>query len=129
MSLPRETRSGVRAVVLVWLCVLAVDVSAQAALSKHDRDVMRTMLRQVYGDLAKHYYDPTFHGINLDARFRDAQRRLEIAPTLNDTVATLSEFVLQLGDSHTAFIPPDRRFPVDYGRGAGGGGGGAPGRG
>ena len=115
MSLPRETRSGVRAAVLVWLCVLAVDVCAQAALSKHDRDVMRTMLRQVYDDLAKHYYDATFHGINLNSRFRDAQRRLEIAPTLNDTVATVSEFVLQLGDSHTAFIPPNRRVRVDYG--------------
>ncbi|MEA2463101.1 MAG: hypothetical protein QOJ98_848, partial [Acidobacteriota bacterium] len=60
MILPRETRAGVRAVVLVWLCALAVDVSAQTALSKHDRDVMRTMLRQVYDDLAKHYYDRTF---------------------------------------------------------------------
>jgi carboxyl-terminal processing protease len=115
MSVRRETRSGVRVVVLLWLCVLAIDVCAQAALSRHDRDVMRTMLRQVYDDLAKHYFDATFHGIKLDERFRDAQRRLETAPTLNDTVATLSEFVLELDDSHTAFIPPDRRFRVDYG--------------
>jgi C-terminal processing protease CtpA/Prc len=115
MSVRRETRSGVRVAVRVCLCLLAIDVCAQAALSKHDRDVMRSMLRQVHADLAKHYFDPAFHGINLDARFRDAQRRLQTAPTLNDAVATLSEFVLQLDDSHTAFIPPNRRFRVDYG--------------
>jgi carboxyl-terminal processing protease len=95
--------------------LLTVVVSTQAPRSKDDRAVAQTMLRQVHEDLAKHYYDPSFHGIDLETQFRLAERRLETTGTLNDAIATLSELLLQFDDSHTTFVPPNRRFRVDYG--------------
>jgi len=76
---------------------------------------MIAMLRTLRDDVAKHYYDPTFHGVDLDARFKDAAVRLKTTPSFNDAVATLAEFLTQLDDSHTTFIPPNRRVRVDYG--------------
>ena len=76
---------------------------------------MIAMLRTLRDDVAKHYYDPTFHGVDLDARFKDAALRLKTTPSFNDGIATLAEFLTQLDDSHTTFIPPNRRVRVDYG--------------
>ncbi len=103
----------------VALCVFALFVSFafsfQPRLSDNDRDFMIAMLRTLRDDVAKHYYDPTFHGVDLDARFKDAALRLKTTPSFNDGIATLAEFLTQLDDSHTTFIPPNRRVRVDYG--------------
>jgi S1-C subfamily serine protease len=45
----------------------------------------------------------------------DAERRLRRVPTLADAFAVIADFLLQFDDSHTTFIPPDRRVRVDYG--------------
>src|SRR5438874_5545255 len=101
------------------LCVFALFASFafsfQPRLSDNDRDFMIAMLRTLRDDVAKHYYDPTFHGVDLDARFKDAALRLKTTPSFNDGIATLAEFLTQLDDSHTTFIPPNRRVRVDYG--------------
>jgi carboxyl-terminal processing protease len=92
-------------------------VAAQGGptLTKTDRELMLTMLREINDDVAKHYYDPTFHGIDLKARYQDAELRLKSTQAFNDGIATLAEFLTQLDDSHTTFLPPDRRMRVDYG--------------
>jgi len=73
------------------------------------------MLRQVEKDLRQHYYDPTFHGVDLTARVRDAEQRLQTAAGFNDAVASVSDLLAELDDSHTAFLPPTRSIRVDYG--------------
>jgi len=91
-------------------------VAAQGpTLTKNDRDLMVTMLRDIHDDVAKHYYDPAFHGIDLEARYKEADQRLKIISSFNDGIATLAEFLTQLDDSHTSFVPPNRRTRVDYG--------------
>lgn len=89
--------------------------AAQPGLSSHDRDLVLTMLRQVKDDVARHYYDPTFHGIDLQAQFDAAERRVKVAPTLADAFSLVSDVLFQLDDSHTVFIPPNLRTRVDYG--------------
>jgi len=84
-------------------------------LSKNDRELMLTMLRAIRDDVAKHYYDPSFHGIDLNARFKDAEARLKTTAAFNDGMSTLAEFLTQFDDSHTTFLPPNRRVRVDYG--------------
>ena len=76
---------------------------------------MVTMLRDIHDDVAKHYYDPAFHGIDLPARYKEAEQRLKITGSFTDGIATLAEFLTQLDDSHTSFVPPNRRTRVDYG--------------
>jgi carboxyl-terminal processing protease len=73
------------------------------------------MLRQVREDVEKHYYDPAFHGLDLQAQFSGAERRLKTAPSLADAFAIVSNLLLQLDDSHTVFMPPNRKTRVDYG--------------
>src|SRR3954469_12726535 len=104
-----------RAGLLSFLCLVAAVVHAQSGLPKSDRALARKILRQVHDDLASHYYDRTFHGIDLDALFRAAEQRLETTATLNDAMADVSAIVFRLGDSHTTFLPPQHRLRVDYG--------------
>jgi len=94
-----------------------VHLAAQTGptLTKSDRDQMLAMLRELRDDVAKHYYDPAFHGVDLGARFTDAEARLRTTTVFNDGIATLAEFLTELDDSHTTFIPPNRRVRVDYG--------------
>jgi len=73
------------------------------------------MLRQIRDDVAKHYYDPAFHGLDLGARYRDAELRLKTATGFNDGISTLADFLTKFDDSHTTFVPPNRRVRVDYG--------------
>jgi C-terminal processing protease CtpA/Prc len=100
-----------------WSPLLFTSLAAQTApaLSKGDRSIVVTMLHQIEEDVEKHYYDPSFHGVDLKSQFRLAGQRLETARALTDAIATLSEILVQLDDSHTTLVPPNRRFRVDYG--------------
>jgi carboxyl-terminal processing protease len=73
------------------------------------------MLREIERDLEKNYYDPSFHGIDLKSRAREAELRLKTTASFNDAIATLVDLVTQLDDSHTTFVPPNRRIRVSYG--------------
>jgi len=92
-------------------------LAAQAApsLSTADRGIALTMLREIERDLEKNYYDPSFHGIDLKSRAREAELRLKTTASFNDAIATLVDLVTQLDDSHTTFVPPNRRIRVSYG--------------
>jgi C-terminal processing protease CtpA/Prc len=96
-----------------WLCF--VTLAAQPGLTPSDRNLVLVMLRQVRDDVVANYYDPTFHGIDLDAQFDAAARRLRSANTLADAFSLVSDVLFQLDDSHTMLIPPNRQARVDYG--------------
>ena len=36
------------------------------------------MLKIIKDDISKHYYDPAFHGIDLDARFKLAESKIKL---------------------------------------------------
>ena len=88
---------------------------AQTSLSSRDRDLLLVMLHQVREDVGKNYYDPTFHGVDLEARFREAEQHVKTTGSFNDAIGTLSDLLIGLDDSHTVFIPPNRKTRVDYG--------------
>jgi C-terminal processing protease CtpA/Prc len=117
MLAPGRRRRHSRFTAFAFVCVASIGLAAQAGpgLSKNDRDIALTMLREIEHDLEKNYYDPSFHGIDLKARVRDAEQRLKSTASLNDAVATLADVLTQLDDSHTTFLPPNRRIRVDYG--------------
>src|SRR5438309_1648689 len=84
-------------------------------LSKNDREVVLTILRQVQDDVTRYYYDPAFHGIDLKAWFGAAESRLQAVGSFNEAMAILTASLAQLDDSHTALYPPNRATSVDYG--------------
>jgi C-terminal processing protease CtpA/Prc len=97
--------------------VLSAILIAQTGpgLSSTDRDLALVMLRQIEDDVRRYYYDPALHGVDFAASVRQAEQRLKTTTSFNDAVATLSELLIQLDDSHTTFMPPNRRVRVNYG--------------
>ncbi len=88
---------------------------AQDTVSNFDRERGRTMLNIIKGDLKKHYYDPTFHGVDVEARFKEADEKIKRATNLGQVFGAVAQFLIELDDSHTYFLPPNRSYTTDYG--------------
>jgi C-terminal processing protease CtpA/Prc len=73
------------------------------------------MLATIKTDIEHHYYDPTFRGMNLDERFKAANQKIEEATSNGQIFGIIAQVLIELDDSHTFFIPPQRASRVDYG--------------
>jgi carboxyl-terminal processing protease len=73
------------------------------------------MLEVTRKAIASHYYDSTFHGLDLAAKYDTAAARLRAATDFDRALAAVAQFVLDLHDSHTFFVPPQRTVRVEYG--------------
>jgi carboxyl-terminal processing protease len=100
---------------IVLLALFAARLASPQQVRGVDLMRGRTMLKTIKKDLQKHYYDPTFHGIDIDARFRKAEQDLEQATSLGHIFGIVAQAVMDLGDSHTRFIPPSRSAYFEYG--------------
>lgn len=107
----------------VTACVLAALLFATAAfngayaqeLSRIDRGRGLSMLKNVKNKLKKDYYDATFGGMDIDARFATAEEKVREAKTLSEMFGAIAQAVMDLNDSHTRFSPPLRSAIIDYG--------------
>jgi len=95
--------------------LLRVPAPAQNQFDNLQRDRARQMLRDLHDALEHHYYDPQFHGIDMDARFKAADGRLQSVNNLGEALTTIAETLDALQDSHTFFIPPSRNTHREYG--------------
>ena len=78
------------------------------------REQGQEILKALKEDIKKNYYDPNFHGMDLEARFKSAQEKIKTAaPT--QIYSIIAQVLVELDDSHTYFLPPDRLIRVDYG--------------
>jgi C-terminal processing protease CtpA/Prc len=112
---PRRS-SAVPAGIVICLFALAwAGAAARAQSIGFDRDRGRAMLGQIKSDIKKNYYDPTFRGVDLDARFRQAEEEIKQATTLGQITGAIAQALLDLNDSHTFFIPPAQATRADYG--------------
>jgi carboxyl-terminal processing protease len=103
-------------VVLTTLVLLFNPVHSPAQkASKTDIDLWREILHNVQRDLNATYYDPTFRGMDIDARFEQADAKMKNAQSLGQLVGIVAQVLLDLNDSHTAFIPPFNATRLDYG--------------
>jgi len=100
--------------VLALLSIAAVKTPAQKA-RKFDIEQWRDVLRIVKAELKSSYYDPTFHGMNIDARFQLADEKMKTAESLDHLVGIVAQVLLDLNDSHTFFIPPFNSTRIEYG--------------
>jgi C-terminal processing protease CtpA/Prc len=82
-----------------------------------DRQRGLQMLDQIHADLVEHYFDPTFHGIDLAALVARARQRISTAASLGEIFSLLGGVCLDLKDSHVMFLPPRRVQAVSYGWG------------
>ena len=90
-------------------------VRAQQKLSSFDRDRGRQMLDIIKDDIKKNYYDPAFHGIDLDTHFKTADEKIKQATSLGQMFGIIAQTLIDFDDSHLYFVPPGRSTRYDYG--------------
>jgi carboxyl-terminal processing protease len=73
------------------------------------------MLKTVREDIRKDYYDPGFHGIDIDARFKLAEDKMKLTKSNAEVFGIIAQALLEFNDSHTSFLPPQRAARIDYG--------------
>lgn len=102
----------------LW-CLLAMQGALRPArsqsLSDIDRDRGHAMLSEIKNDLKKSYYDASFHGIDVEQRFKAADDMIKRATSLGQVFGIIAQALLSLEDSHTFFLPPAQTAHADYG--------------
>ena len=108
-------RSLAAALAAAFAFALAPAPARAQSLSGIERDNGLQMLRTVRDDLRKHYYDESFRGLDLDARFSAAEERVRRAKSNGEVMGVIAQVLVELNDSHTSFDPPRRSARVEYG--------------
>ncbi len=103
------------ATALFAVASLAVGQQAPSAMDRINHDRARQMLRDAYNELKKHYYDLKYHGLDIDARYKEFDASMAKATSLSEGFGIVAGFLDGLQDSHTFFRPPPRPFRNDYG--------------
>jgi carboxyl-terminal processing protease len=104
-----------------WFAAVALAVGVAGpwlhaqSMGSNDAATVTSMLRDANDAVKHNYYDQTFHGVDLDARFKDYSAKIKTAPSLNAGLAMVADFLSGLHDSHTYFAPPPRPYTTDYG--------------
>ena len=112
----RGSRDLIRALMSLLLLIGSIPRCATAVEFKEsDRSHATTMLRDVQKQIEENYFDPSFKGINLSGNAEVAKARIAKATSTGETLAAIAQFVLELDDSHTFFVPPWQTATVDYG--------------
>jgi C-terminal processing protease CtpA/Prc len=111
----RRVRCGSRILLILFLATGCTTVAQDESLRGEDRGIAKDMLHTVHDDIKKNYYDKTYKGLDIDARFKVAEKKIETAPSMNQALADIAGAVDALGDSHTFFIPPPRPYKHSYG--------------
>lgn len=89
-------------------------VNAQS-LGPYDRGNAQAMLGMIKDDLKNNYYDQSFHGLNIDERFKEAEGKIKLATSRDQLMAIVAQSLLDLNDSHTFLVPPPRAARIEYG--------------
>lgn len=88
-------------------------IDAQS-MDRIEKSRMKEILKDVKNKVKDNYYDPTFHGIDLEARFKKAEERLDQVTTVGQSFAVIAQVLMDFDDSHLFFIPPSTNLKVEY---------------
>lgn len=100
---------------ILTIAAMLGSVFAQALSMGFERDRGKTMLKTIKSDLQKNYYDPAFRGMDLEARFKQAEDQMKEATSQNQIFGIIAQALVALDDSHTYFVPPPRPYRIEYG--------------
>lgn len=114
-SQPAHSRRLTFGLSFCLLFVLLFPLAATAQSVDYNRQMGRTILDVVHSDIKKNYYDPSFHGVDLETRFKAAEESIKKASTLNEILGIIAAAVMDMKDSHTYFMPPRRTTRVEHG--------------
>lgn len=75
----------------------------------------KDMLKAARSAIKDDYFDAKFKGVDIDAKSKAAEEKIDGASSMGQALGIIAQFVLELNDSHTLFYPPARSLKVDYG--------------
>lgn len=107
--------SAVLALALLASIVPMTSHATTAEIRESDLSHAYTMLRDVQKEIEEKYFDASYRGVDLGANAEVAKARISKATSIGETLAAIAQFVLELDDSHTFFVPPWQTATVDYG--------------
>jgi carboxyl-terminal processing protease len=111
----RSSRTITSSLLIVAVLILTPLARTQEKLDKFKVEQGLLILESVHEEVKKHYYDPTFHGVNIDAEFAKAKQKVSTVDSLSRTFGIIADALDSLHDSHTFFEPPVRGYSVEYG--------------
>jgi C-terminal processing protease CtpA/Prc len=97
------------------LLISANGAARQQKLDKFKVEQGQRILDMVHNEVKSHYYDPSFHGVNIDATYAQAKEKMNGVDSLNRGFGIIADMLDSLHDSHTFFIPPPRPYSIEYG--------------
>ncbi len=100
---------------LTTLILFAAPFSLFAQGLGAERSLHLQVLKDLKKDIEQNYYDPKFHGIDLDATIKTASGYVDAAKSLGEMDDAVARVLIQFDDSHLFYIPPPRTITVDYG--------------
>lgn len=106
-----NTKPPILAVLFIVAFVFAV--SAQDLGSERDRH--KSILSLIRDDIKKNYFDPTFKGVDLDAKYKATVEKLNAAKSIGQLSGIVAQFMLDFDDSHLFYIPPGKTNKTKYG--------------
>ena len=107
--------SALRIALLILIFLNLNTVTSAQKVESKDRDRAQMMLSRIKDELKKSYYDPTFRGMDVEARFKTATEKIKTAVSVGQMFGVIAQVLIELDDSHTYFIPPSRSTKTDYG--------------
>lgn len=100
---------------LTLIVPFLVSGTAFSQLDRISKSQAKDMLKATRAAIKEDYFDPKFRGLDLDARFKIAEEKIEAATSMGQALGIIAQAVLELNDSHTRFYPPSRAIEVEYG--------------
>lgn len=99
---------------LVYTQITIDSVEAKSE-PKRNRNTGLRMLKEIKKVLSDNYYDRNFRGIDINARFKEAEEKIKTLETNAEIFRLIASLLVDFNDSHTRFIPPNRANRVEYG--------------
>ncbi len=80
-----------------------------------ERDRRKSMLDLLKADVERNYFDPKFKGIDIEAKFKEAQNNVKAGTSVGQLDSAVAQFLAEFDDSHLFYLPPGKVNTVDYG--------------
>lgn len=104
-----------RVVTVLFAVILTSQAVFPQSFDRIERGRFKDMLANIKNAIKKNYYDTNYHGIDLEARFKKAEARLDEVTSSGQASAVIAQVLIDFNDSHLFFRPPATTVEVQYG--------------
>lgn len=100
--------------VLAFVALVPMAVQPQASVNVN-RDMARSMARQLSEVLQKNFYDAQMKSVDLKKVLADAEEKINGTDRMGEMYGAIDEMISKLDDSHTHFVPPEQTRQPKFG--------------